>query len=68
MKNLKKRNIIIVGSQGQIGKNLTKKLLKENYNLILLDKKLKTKFNNVYIDLHNDNNINKTLSKIKKIC
>ena len=66
MKNLNKRNIIIVGSQGQIGKNLTKKLLKENYNLILLDKKLKTKFNNFYIDLNNDNNINKTLSKIKK--
>ena len=42
MKNLDK-NIIITGSEGQIGQNLLKKIANKNYNTILLDKKKKNK-------------------------
>ncbi len=66
MKNSDKKYIIIVGSQGQIGKNLKKKLIKENYNLISLDKKLKSEIDSFHIDLNEDKNINRTLAKIKK--
>ena len=35
------KNILITGSEGQIGKSLVKLLIENNYNLILLDKKKK---------------------------
>ena len=66
MKNLNKKFIIIVGSEGQIGKNLKKKLRSKDYKLILLDKKLRSINDSFRVDLNNDMDIKKTLIKIKK--
>ena len=65
MKNLDK-NIIITGSEGQIGQDLLKKIANKNYNTILLDKKKKIKKNYFCVDFNNDKDTNKTLFKIKK--
>ena len=40
MKNIN-RNIIITGSEGQIGKDLIKKIINKKFTVILLDKKKK---------------------------
>ena len=65
MKNLNK-NIIITGSEGQIGQDLLKKIADANYSTILLDKKKKIKKNYFCVDFNNDKDTNKTLLKIKK--
>ena len=59
-------NIIITGSEGQIGSDLIKLLLKKNYNLILLDKKNKKDQNYFKVDISKSSSIKKTLKLIKK--
>ena len=66
MKNLNKKFILIVGSEGQIGKDLKKKLRSKDYKLILLDKKLRSINDSFRVDLNSDMDIKKTLIKIKK--
>ena len=65
MKNLNKKFILIVGSEGQIGKDL-KKLRSKDYKLILLDKKLRSINDSFRVDLNNDMDI-KNFDKNKKI-
>ena len=65
MKSLSK-NILITGSEGQIGKSLVKLLIENNYNLILLDKKKKKKKNYYCIDFNNSKELKDTTIKIKK--
>ena len=65
MKSLSK-NILITGSEGQIGKNLVKLLNENNYNLILLDKKKKKKKNYYCVDFNNSKELKETVIKIKK--
>ena len=59
-------NIIITGSEGQIGSDLIKLLLKKNYNLILLDKKNKKDKNYFKVDISKSSSIKKTLKLIKR--
>ena len=65
MKNLNK-NILITGSEGQIGKNLINLLSENNYNLILLDKNKKVKDNYYSLDFNNNQNLKIVTKKIKK--
>ena len=59
MKNLNK-NIIVTGSEGQIGKDLMRKIHKKNYTVIFLDKKKKKKKNYYSVDFNDDKAIIKT--------
>tara|TARA_Y100000591_G_C21853150_1_gene713029 strand:- start:3511 stop:4245 length:735 start_codon:yes stop_codon:yes gene_type:complete len=65
MKNIN-RNIIITGSEGQIGKDLIKKIMNKKFTVISLDKKKKKKKNYFCIDFNDDKAIIKTLEQIKK--
>ena len=65
MKNIN-RNIIITGSEGQIGKDLIKKIINKKFTVILLDKKEKEKKNYFCVDFNDDKAIIKTLEQIKK--
>lgn len=65
MKNLNK-NIIVTGSEGQIGKDLMRKIHKKNYTVIFLDKKKKKKKNYYSVDFNDDKATIKTLGLIKK--
>ena len=65
MKNLNK-NILITGSEGQIGKNLINLLSKNNFNLILLDKNKKVKDNYYCIDFNNNKKLKLVTNQIKK--
>ena len=64
MKNIN-RNIIITGSEGQIGKDLIKKIINKKFTVILLDKKKKKKKNYFCVDFNDDKAIIKTLEKIR---
>jgi len=72
---MKRKNIILVGSTGSIGKNLTKFLsTKKEYNIVILDRKssdLKELANSLnlsyeFIDLKNQNQLNEIFSSICK--
>jgi len=65
MKNSSK-SILITGSEGQIGKSLIKLLIKNDYNLILLDKKKKKNKNYYCVDFNNSKQLKNITSKIKK--
>ena len=65
MKNLNK-NILITGSEGQIGKNLINLLSKNNFKLILLDKNKKVKDNYYCIDFNNNKKLKLVTNQIKK--
>ncbi len=65
MKNLNK-NILITGSEGQIGKNLINLLSENNYNLILLDKNKKVKDNYYCLDFNNNKKIKIVTKEIQK--
>ncbi|MDC3175557.1 SDR family oxidoreductase [Candidatus Pelagibacter sp.] len=65
MKNLNK-NILITGSEGQIGKNLTTLLTKNNYNLILLDKFKKNENHYYSVDFNNNRKLKIVTNKLIK--
>ena len=65
MKNISK-NILITGSEGQIGKNLIDILDKNNFRIISIDK-IKTKKKDYFrCDISNSKNLSKVIKKIGK--
>ena len=56
-------NIIITGSSGFIGTNLTKNLLNYNYNLLTISRKknIQTLNNHLFVDLNNFSKKNKKI-------
>jgi NAD(P)-dependent dehydrogenase (short-subunit alcohol dehydrogenase family) len=65
---LKKKNILIIGSNGLVGRNLTEYLEKENHKVFKVDLVKKYKQKNFYsCDITKENSVKKTISKITKI-
>ena len=67
----KEQNILVVGSEGRIGKNVVSSLLKQGHKLILADKKkfIKHKNKKIYFyknDITKEKNIIKLINFCKK--
>ena len=66
-KNIKKKNILIVGSNGLVGKDLVKYLEKENHNVFKIDISNKYQVKNFFrCDITNEKEVIETLNKINK--
>ncbi len=66
-KDLKNKNIYIIGGSGLIGSNLTKKLSKLSKKIIVIDNKLKkntSKIKYLNFDINNQHNLESRLKKI----
>ena len=66
-KNIKKKNILIVGSNGLVGKDLVKYLEKENHNVFKIDIFNRYQEKNFFrCDITNEKEVIETLNKINK--
>tara|TARA_A100001011_G_scaffold383116_1_gene453903 strand:+ start:106 stop:870 length:765 start_codon:yes stop_codon:yes gene_type:complete len=66
--NFKRKNVLIIGSNGLIGRSLTNYLERENHVVFKIDLVQKFKQNNFYTcDITKENSVKKTISKITKV-
>ena len=60
-----KKNIIITGASSGLGKEIGKKFLKEKYNIINISRRMSKNFDTYQCDLHDYNQVLKTIKKLK---
>ena len=64
---MKNKNILITGSEGLIGKNLTNFLKKKDHNILRLDIAKNVRDKNYFrCDITNENQVKKTINEISK--